>query len=444
MNLRALVPASLVALLAAQGAARANDYYMATNGNDNPAGTSSAPWATLQGSVPKLHPGDRLLIADGTYNQSFNATGINGAAGSPITIAAQHEGAAILKGPGPLAVGQSGTPLFGLTSSSYVTLVGLAAEDSTGADFQFHFCHDISLRRVVARRPSNAGNYHCFCFWNSPNNTVEECQAWEFHRHGFCFFEGQCVGNVIRRSYANGAGRLANPAYLHGGAQEGVSAYGASNTLIENCIVENLPYGGGFEDHATENGGHDNKFLGCIALRTVQGFFAETRNTVDTTRGLVFEDCVAFGSLGPGWYLRSDQGVSVKNSNAIECVTGFLVDVDTPNLTRMVGYGALPLSVTFTNCLAWKNTNVGFFFAALPSGYTGPVHHVLYHRSFAKLEVYVNPTASPISVNVAAGWRAIDTSVAPKTVWNGGALTYLPATTTSVTIGSGEAALFVP
>ncbi len=36
-------------------------------GNDSAAGSESAPWKTLRASIPKLKPGDVLLVRNGTY-----------------------------------------------------------------------------------------------------------------------------------------------------------------------------------------------------------------------------------------------------------------------------------------------------------------------------------------------------------------------------------------
>ena len=49
-------------------------YYIAPDGKDNTdAGTSvSAPWQTFSFALPRLNPGDTLLLLDGTYTVATN------------------------------------------------------------------------------------------------------------------------------------------------------------------------------------------------------------------------------------------------------------------------------------------------------------------------------------------------------------------------------------
>jgi hypothetical protein len=55
------------------------------------------PGQSLQEAADKLNPGDTLLLAEGTYYQSFNLTK-SGTAGKPITIKAKVPGKAIITG----------------------------------------------------------------------------------------------------------------------------------------------------------------------------------------------------------------------------------------------------------------------------------------------------------------------------------------------------------
>ena len=42
-------------------------FYVAPAGNDKAAGTSAAPWKTLQHAVDAIHPGDIINVESGTY-----------------------------------------------------------------------------------------------------------------------------------------------------------------------------------------------------------------------------------------------------------------------------------------------------------------------------------------------------------------------------------------
>src|SRR5208283_5486023 len=54
------------------GEAYSATYYVAPNGNDASAGTSTAPWATFAKSMTVLKPGDTLYLKDGMYTQPLN------------------------------------------------------------------------------------------------------------------------------------------------------------------------------------------------------------------------------------------------------------------------------------------------------------------------------------------------------------------------------------
>src|SRR5262249_11600886 len=70
-------------------------YVNSGTGNDGNAGTSVAPWKTLVASIPRLHPGDTLIMT-GRFSErpGFSGSGIlfdvSGTATSPITFKGQN------------------------------------------------------------------------------------------------------------------------------------------------------------------------------------------------------------------------------------------------------------------------------------------------------------------------------------------------------------------
>jgi hypothetical protein len=67
--------------------ARGAEYFVATGGSNAAAGTSAAPWATLQHAADVVGPGDRVVVRAGDYKGFYLDT--SGTAGSPIEFFAE-------------------------------------------------------------------------------------------------------------------------------------------------------------------------------------------------------------------------------------------------------------------------------------------------------------------------------------------------------------------
>jgi parallel beta-helix repeat protein len=67
--------------------AMADEFFVSTTGNNSNAGSTSAPWRTLQFAASRVRAGDRVTVRPGEY-VGFNLTE-SGAAGSPITFLAE-------------------------------------------------------------------------------------------------------------------------------------------------------------------------------------------------------------------------------------------------------------------------------------------------------------------------------------------------------------------
>jgi hypothetical protein len=79
----------------------AKTYYVATTGSDNNAGTTVAPFATIQKAANVVVAGDTVIVKDGTYTTT-STIGTNitktGTSSSLITFKAEHNGMAVLTG----------------------------------------------------------------------------------------------------------------------------------------------------------------------------------------------------------------------------------------------------------------------------------------------------------------------------------------------------------
>jgi parallel beta-helix repeat protein len=73
-------------------------YYVAPTGSDTNAGTSAAPWATLQHAVDSVLPGDKIEILSGTYQGC--RIGSSGTAAAPCTLEAAPGAHVVINAPG--------------------------------------------------------------------------------------------------------------------------------------------------------------------------------------------------------------------------------------------------------------------------------------------------------------------------------------------------------
>lgn len=79
-----------------------NEYYVATNGNDNNRGSLDQPFATIQHAVSVLKAGDICHLRGGRYHEAAQITGLKGREGLPITIQPYKDERVILDGSVPI------------------------------------------------------------------------------------------------------------------------------------------------------------------------------------------------------------------------------------------------------------------------------------------------------------------------------------------------------
>ena len=59
-------------LLTPLAALHATEFYIATNGSDQAAGTLAAPLHTIQAAFNKAAPGDTILLREGIYREAVS------------------------------------------------------------------------------------------------------------------------------------------------------------------------------------------------------------------------------------------------------------------------------------------------------------------------------------------------------------------------------------
>lgn len=98
------------------------EYYVATTGNDSNAGTSSAPWKSLQHAADTVPAGSTVYVRGGVYNQKLKITRSGSAAQGPIVFTNYNAENVTLVGKGLSVDGVEG--LVELSDVDYVTVRG--------------------------------------------------------------------------------------------------------------------------------------------------------------------------------------------------------------------------------------------------------------------------------------------------------------------------------
>ena len=111
-----------VALLAFSNPVLAADLFVSSSGSDSNAGTSNSPLRTVQKGIDKARPGDKILLAPGTYKQDF-ITKTNGTRDKPITITGSDK--AIVIGAGRSRIAE--------VNHNYITLNGFTIDGLHGS-----------------------------------------------------------------------------------------------------------------------------------------------------------------------------------------------------------------------------------------------------------------------------------------------------------------------
>jgi hypothetical protein len=325
---------------AGPGGALGTAFFISPDGDDANPGTEAAPWKTFSHALPQLAPGLTLVLMDGVYAsattgylQAFCGTNaVDGTVARPITVRAQNERRALLKGEG------AGAPVE-LSGCSYWILEGLYAEgadvpnemgDEPGSVVVItHGCTHVVLRRMLAAHPNRYLTASAFVIGHDAVDIlVEECEALDFHYYGFHAFDVQNM--TFRRSYAHsrdvpdvmGGTPTANATMGDGGFLLTKS----SNAVIENCIAEHVADGFSIVGSRVVMGGkvqpQRDRILGSIANDVSRaGFFLESRcnNTRPCNQGdqivsdpLLSNNVVRHAATG----VLSEGGVRIQVENA--------------------------------------------------------------------------------------------------------------------------------
>jgi Right handed beta helix region len=200
---------------------RGTTFYVSTRGSDSNPGTRARPWRTVQKALDTLRPGQRALVARGTYSENHTMERA-GTRAAPITIAAQTRGVVLHAE----ATRGDTYPIRFTDGAAYVRLTGFVLErargtSSTNVYFEGN-AHHIELSRNEIRYSQDQGVF--------AERTTRNLHI---------------VGNRIHR---NGFGHVSGQHQSHGIYIEG------RNHLIANNVIHDHPHGFGIQVYPGNTG----------------------------------------------------------------------------------------------------------------------------------------------------------------------------------------------
>lgn len=271
-------------------------FWIAPTGKDRNSGRSAtAPWKTFARAIPSLKPGDTLLLEDGVYdgestgypNINCSRRAANGTPSANVTIQAEHERHAFIRGDG------TAYP-FQMQNCQYWTIAGLNIEngdfknvakgEANYGDVMYLYADRfLTVRRNLLARNNRYSNSHLIDNYYSNHSLYVENEFYYFHRHGILDMYGGF--NTYRRNYFNSRGYADLP---DGRASIGpargdtaISLYPAHDALVENNISEGQTVGYDIQCAYHTNSCDNNRFFGNISLNDVYGHVFKARGMGD-------------------------------------------------------------------------------------------------------------------------------------------------------------------
>jgi parallel beta-helix repeat protein len=276
MDVRSLI-VSLSVLIACP-AARAAQFYVSPTGSDSAAGSSAAPWKTLQHAANVVGPGDRVTARPGNYAGFYLDT--SGTAASPIEFFA--EPGVLVNQPNPVRTDQG----INLENASWITIDGFevsgmnrAGVRTVGVDGST-FATNVTIRNVKS---------HDNGYWGILTGFVNNLLIENNITYGSVNEHGIYVSNsgdnpTIRNneSYNN----RANGIHMNGDAEQGGDGIITGALVAGNKIYNNGVGGGsginmdGVQNSRIENNLIYNNHASGISLYRIDGGGGASGNTV--------------------------------------------------------------------------------------------------------------------------------------------------------------------
>jgi Right handed beta helix region len=239
-------------------------YYVSPSGTNTagacvPGGQATSQMRnTIAGGVGCASPGDTVIVKDGEYGSTFLQCGTNasnGSNGAPITVRAEHERRAWIRGSGadvPLIINYCA---WWVWEGIRVSSADNPSNTSDGSVFVMNYVSHSVFRRNLVHHNNRYANGSCFAV-DATDSLYEENEIYGCHRNVFtvgdtdyCSGPGSSGRLTFRRNYIHGRAR----ADITGGRHSlppdttdgGFTVYPSRDNIFENNIAEDV--GAGFD-----------------------------------------------------------------------------------------------------------------------------------------------------------------------------------------------------
>ena len=326
--------------------------FFATTGNDlTGTGSNGNPYATGTRAIADAVAGDTVIAKDGTYDtQVVICNGKVGTQANPITIKAENEGLAILKGK------TNTLYCVDINNSDWITI------------------QDFGIQLHAANSPDKKNDHAMILRGGSTHLVVDNCSITQI---GLTPTEAAMQANYTGGWRSNGIAIRANVAIVEvkncliGGFNKGISSSGVvdaihiHHNIIQNCVQSNVHWSSGEVDvphhHLVEDNVLDYSFMEdgmqtipdpafpdgttydnvqVLFRRNVVRYMGE--NNIDTKGAaqIFIEKCIFYGMLG-------------SNNGRLDTVT------DTPNSGApnqiVCGANQITKHRTMIDCICYDN-----------------------------------------------------------------------------------------
>ena len=229
-RLRLLFIAVILTCGAASAAGALRTFYVDPAGSDAAAGTSGAPWRTLQHAAGRVQPGDLVIVRAGRYAGFDLRT--SGTQANPIEFRA--ETGVIIDVPNPV------TPNHGinLEGASWIVIQGFTVTGMPRAGIRAVLNHHVTIRGNTM----DANTYWGFLSGHSDDLLIENNEASRSQVEHGIYVSNSGDRPVIRRNHV--WGNRANGIHMNGDLSQGGDGI-ISGALVEANVIHDNGAGGG-------------------------------------------------------------------------------------------------------------------------------------------------------------------------------------------------------